>query len=329
MKPNALCMPAILLVILFLVPGPPARSQSCGPPPDEIEVTLLDGSVMVGEAYMGHSTTSEIYTITITGDGFSITIDYSLDPSETLSFEIKNSEDPYAWSPDILNLGCDIYPDIEGTYLNADLLQPDYRVLWDTLQDTCDELITNAEFWAVLNDLEDETVEIIRSGMEEVRDGQVTMSIWNHVMSTQFNTCGWGYEENGTSRGYSLQGPTAISINTSSEWGSENPELHLSMSTNEPNDRWNLKIDPVTETCEVWIDNAEAVVHFDREDWEPQVERFLLGLEFYLDILPLFEEYNVLETSDDMRILIEKSIEGINSYPIELVYPDEWSEAIM
>jgi hypothetical protein len=298
--------------------------------PETATLQLSDDSTVEVSWYQTTQPTTAYSRITIIGDGYSISIEYAPDEDEAASMTITNGDAPSAWGEGIISLwtGYLGYPDSEPSPVDFDVLPPELRGLWQTLRNVCGELIEDNEFWGILKDQDQETLDSLRADMESMRDGLTPPQYFDQIFSVEPSLGHW-YPENGSSRGYRFSGPVDLGITTPSPYGDPNPEIWLDIATSLPNDRWNLKIIPDAGRCEVWMDNVEAVQPLTREDWEPWLERIRQTLVFWQTQLPFFREIGILEPNDDLDLLLEKSIEGINTYPIELTYPHEWSEAIL
>ena len=332
MKPLMRIFAGLLTVGLVMFGGSrPAMPQCCGGvciPPEIATLTLSDGSTVEATWHRSGGSTTAYNGLTIIGDGYGVSIEYAPDEVQTASMSIWNSDNPYAWGAGILSLhAVRGYPPPEEP-VDITVLPPELRELWTTLQRVCGELIEDDEFWQILKDQDEEVLASLKSDMESMRDGYFSPHFYEQVLGVQRTLGGW-YPENGSSRGYALRGPIDLQITTPSPYGDQNPEIRLRVSSNMPNDRWNISISPDTRSCEIWLDNVEAVQQLTRDDWEAWVERFRNGLEFFRSQLPFLTEIGVLGPSDDLDFLLEKSLEGINSFPIELTYPDEWSESIL
>ena len=307
--------PFLIIFALIAIPclSHTVLAQDGYVPPDSVPVTLSDGTVLEA-TYWDFG-----YNIDLIGDDFSINVSFENGPE--LSISINNSDSPYDWSQGVIEIRTGYGAMASDEVVDPGILPREYRELWVTLQEVCGELAENDGFWEILDDLDDNDKANIMENLEQMRDGYYAPDVHDWLLFCQSYIGGWSDDR--PSRGYHLKGPVDFSISTQSPWGDENPEIDLEISGRMPEDRCAIHIDPVTELCTISWEAVEYIPGPDREDWMPYINEFRIGLDFYRDRIPSLVDAGVLDPENEFEFLLERAMEGLDTYDFVLEYPME------
>ena len=312
----------IFTILLSLCPVS-SHAQTCGPPPERVPNSLSDGTEMLMQADLGVIRSISMNSIKLFGDGYSMLV--QIDPSGTMPvyMSINNSEDdPYDWGLGVLEVttGHSIRPMTEPVDLTA--LPEEYAMLWNTLMSVAGDLADNELFWEKAGIEEGEIREKAQEDFYKLQDGYYVPDVLEQLTSITY-TIGYGYAVADTLlRGYCLGAFPGLTVETPSAPGDQVPIIYLRIMGKMPQDRWNLSIFPGEGRCEIKCDGGNSDEPLSEEVWMPVFEKFREDVRFYYSQVPVLEAGGVIEKDSELELLLEKSLEGMLRYPIEVTYPE-------
>jgi len=312
----------ICCVLSFLV-APPVHSQTCGPPPEMIELTLSDGNEIEMQASIGGMRSVSMNTIKIFGDGYSVQI--SIDPEGTMPVRvsINNSDKPFDWGPGVIEIGSG-YSSLSAMDEPGDLtvLPDEYAELWSILRNLAGELANNDVFLDATQIEEGETRENLTEQLLQISDGLIAPNMFDSLFRIQF-FIRWDHFQGDTLvRGYSLGESQMLDLYTPSAPDDENPVIYLSLNARIAEDRWYLSVLPDAGICEFKWGAGDSENPISEEDWMPVFDNIRSRVQYYYSQLPALEAGGIIDDESELGFLLEKSLEGLFRYPVEIVYPE-------
>ncbi len=301
------------VIIVFLVFGQtvPAWAQ-CGPPSPSTDIStpsfpdlhIIYHKNSIGQgAAVGDS-------IVFSADGITASITVSSDGLMMNTVNVSNGANAYDWGLGVIQLSS--YGSSFPHPIDLGALPPEPYRLWTGMMKMVGEAMESEEFWTFL-DLGDKE-ETVREQLSEVRDGYRMPEMRQEIFGLRFSAREWHDTPGIISRGYSLQGPIAISIRTSDPIGTTVPHLVVSTEGKYPEDRWNVDINPAIQTCTITWDKNEP---FTEEDAAPHIADIVATLDFFRDQLPAYQEYGLVEQDCELGIFIDRALDWIDAFSRE------------
>ena len=323
-----------LTVLLVFCNETPLYAQCsggvCGLPPASATIITSDGTELDLTYREGGMRSVSMNSVKIVGDGFCVSISFSPeDEYNTARISINNSDSPYNWGSDVLEIGNGYGGGPIDEIIDITCLPPEYADLWTRLQAICGELIENDEFWELIDLENEEDRSSLRKDMEMLRDGYFVPSAHSQLFSVQFSIGRQFVYGGQVGRGYTIYGPINLQVITPDATDENNPDIYLGIFAGMPEDRWTIHIDPVAEVCTVSWDTGDPTQPLSEDEWLPVVGEFRDTLEFYFRQIPLLIESGILKPDSEFEFLLEKSLHGLGTYTIELGYTYTWGETIL
>ncbi len=311
---------ALLSVVALAVQhlSVPAMAQCYGgvcEPPPSIEIASRTAGDVIIYLNVGSQQRTIGNSMMINGEGISLSISFAMHEGFDGFLSMSNSESPFGWDENKINLSS--YTRSNGV-VDTSAMQPEYSEVWYKGLALVGELIERDDFWEFLGESA-KNEHVIRQ-LEEIRDGYYVPSVYSSLLSIRFNLVGRFFEDNRVARSYSLEGPSLVSVSTTSLTGDPDPELNIEIHSSDYRDRWVISVDPETQTCEISKIGGDPTRPLTEEDWLPAVEEIRYTLQFFYDQLPVLRDAGVVDPEHELNMLIEKSLEAIDTYPMEARY---------
>jgi len=306
-----------LAVAVFLWCGHPAWAvPASGTPTPDQNITLSTNSGDVELTFrQGSGAISSAKTVAIGGDGISINLSFGSDNPNLTHVNVSNSRNAYDWGPGVIAL-MSFCPSGEATDISV--LPPEYRELWERMEKLVGEVIEQDAFWQLVGPNEDNTA--AKTQLEKIRDGWMSPQLFSGAVGVAFRISPRYEVDQQVCRGYDLIGLSDMSVYTPDAVGDEDPLLYVSIGGKYPQDRWMLKINPDTRTCELSWDAGDPTVPLDESDWRPTLDKMRENLLFFLDRIPALTRSGLLKPDDELGLFIERALHGMDAYPIEFIY---------
>ena len=294
-----------------------SQAQTCGLPPDETTITTSNRQTLD----VTYSLDADNYCYaSFVGDGYCLSISWWHDGMEGITVEINNSDSDWAHGPGIIALNNMWGGEPWGGVVDLNALPPDYRELWEQCMETSGDLLESDEFYELLDKADKDKIEEVIQTLEWTRDGYYAPSGMEQFFTVSFFTGAWACDfEPG--RGYSFEGPITFRISTPDVIGAEYPQIYIDADLN-LHDNLTFHINPDTETIEIQLWNAESVDELTESDYEPIIEDLIHAINFFLGQEFVLIENGLIGEDDDYGLLLEKALEGLNSWPVEVVIPE-------
>jgi hypothetical protein len=323
MKTTTLLISTILAVGFLLFIQVNSSAQTCGLPPTETTITTASGASL--DVTYQFDLPNYAYA-SFVGDGYCLKISWWPGSPSGITVKINNSDSDWDRGPGIISLdngfgGMESNANDEVVDLSA--MPPDYRELWEQCIGVSGDLIESDEFTEILNTADKDIIDEVLETLEKIRDGYVAPSAFNQFFTMQFYTGGWVADFR-PGRGFYIEGPMDFRLATPDPFGTLNPEIYIDTELGS-DDSWAFYIDPNAEIIEVssyggfGISEEETAVL----DYGPALERLLSAINFNLDQNRALIDAGVISEEDELGFLLGKALEGLNTYPVEVVTAEE------
>jgi hypothetical protein len=305
----------------LLLASPTPAQMVCGanPQPEPITLTVDNGEVVV-KLQTSSQATVQGSSLTVSGDGIAININYNSEVSDFTIVNVSNSKNAYDWGPGIIALNSYSGVGIAAP-IPVDLspLPPDYARLWTRMMKIVGELIETDEFWKLIGVEKNDPATL--AVFQKIRDGYSAPSAYNQIMSLKSGVSPRYEVEGQLCRTYNLNGICDMNIATPDAMDELNPMLYVMLGGKYGDSRWILTTAPIAHKCTFKWDMGDSTKPIEEAVWRGKLATMRDNLVFFRDRIPSLAEKGVIGSDSELGSLIDKSMEAIDTYAIELVYP--------
>jgi hypothetical protein len=326
MKTTSILIKTIMAAGFLLCIQIQSSAQTCGLPPTETSITTVSG-VSLDVTYQFDL--PNYCFASFVGDGYCQTISWWPGSPSGITVRINNSDSYWSYGPGIISLDNGfggMESDANDEVIDLSAIPPDYRELWETCITTSGDLLESDAFMEILNKADPDKIGQVIETLEKARDGYIVPSTFNQFFTMESFTGGL-LSNFMPGRGFYIEGPVDFQITTPDPFGTLNPDIFIESGLS-TDDWWSFHIDPAAEIIEATGPSAYGLSDEETAqlDYSASLERLLSGIRFNLDQKQALIDAGLITEEDEFGFLLGKALEGLTTYSVEVVAPEDMAD---